>query len=135
MKTVVKKPIIFILLFFVVFAFCDSKNCEDVEGNWIGGFKLQDKWILVCANFSLEDGVMTVVIDLPLEDITIPAQSIVCLDDSRVKFLLPNGSEILIFDGKCEEVTFSGCVKHAREKGTFHLFRVPEIEPLFANKW
>lgn len=135
MKTVVKKPIIFILLFFAVFAFCDSKNSADIEGNWIGGFKLQDKWILISANFSLQDGVMTAVIDLPLEDIAIPAQAIVCLDDSRIKFMLPNGSETLIFDGKCEEVTFSGIVKHAREKGAFHLFRVPKIESLFADKW
>jgi len=97
---------------------------SNIVGDWIGGFKVQEKWVFIDAHFKMEKGVITAKINLPFENETNLELTQICLKHSRIKFMLPNGSETLLFEGLCNGGTISGCVKNGSKDGIFHLFRV-----------
>jgi len=124
----------FVSIFLLAFlAFSDPVEKSNIVGNWIGGFKIEDKWIFVNAHFKIEEGIIKADIILPFEKEPRLASTKVDVKRCHVKFIVLNGSEILLFDGECNGATISGWVKHAGKKGAFHLFRVPKIESELAT--
>jgi len=119
------KVLIFVTIFILPYLALGTplEKC-DIQGNWIGGFKLEDKWIFVDAHFEMEKGELKATIDLPFENETALTPTQVNFKLSRMQFELPNGSGMLIFDGLCDGATISGTVKHAKKEGAFYLFRV-----------
>jgi len=128
MKCLSKTLIYFGILIFFIQALGAPIEKTNIEGNWIGGFKIEDKWILVNAHFKIEEGIIKANIDLPFEKEPRLAPTKVDVNRCHVKFMVLNGTEILLFDGECNGVTISGYVKKGLKKGAFHLFRIPKIE-------
>jgi hypothetical protein len=114
------------LFLFATFCAGAKIKATDIEGQWIGGYKLGDKWVYMNAHFENNNmGMMKATIGFPFENETELTQIPVNLNHTNMEFILINGSGTLYFDGECGEVTISGCVKHAGKKGEFYLFRVP----------
>jgi len=107
----------------------------DIIGEWIGGYKVKDKWIFINANFKIEAGIIKANIDLPFKKDVHLASTRVNVEHSRIQFTIQNGPKMLLLSGKCNGTTISGHVKHANKEGIFHLFRVTKKDNvLFANK-
>lgn len=113
------------LFLFATFCAGAKIKATDIDGQWIGGYKLGDKWVYMNAHFETKEGMMKATIGFPFENETELTQIPVNLNHTYMEFILANGSETLYFDGQCDDVTISGCVKHAGKKGEFYLFRVP----------
>lgn len=96
----------------------------DIEGEWIGGYKVKDKWVCINANFRMEAGIIKANIDLPFKKEVQLAPTRVIVEHSQVQFVIQNGRKMLLFNGKCNVTTISGYVKHTSKEGIFHLFRV-----------
>lgn len=119
------KVLIFIAIFLLTcLAFAAPLEKSDIQGNWIGGFKLEDKWVFIDANFEMEKGELKATIDLPFENESSLVPTQVNFKLSRMQFNLPNGSGTLLFDGLFNGATISGTVKLAEKEGAFHLFRI-----------
>lgn len=128
MEYLSKTLILVAILVFISLALAPVKDKIDIEGEWIGGYKVKDKWVFINAHFKLEAGAIKADIDLPFEkEVDLPPTR-VSIERSCVKFVILNGSDKLLFDGKCNGATISGCVKHSGKEGTFHLFRVDKID-------
>jgi hypothetical protein len=113
------------LFLFTTFCAGAKIKATDIDGQWIGGYKLGDKWIYMNAHFETKEGMMKATIGFPFENEIELTQIPVNLNHTCMEFIVLNGSGTLYFDGQCDDVTISGCVKHAGKKGEFYLFRVP----------
>jgi len=119
------KALIFIAIFLLTcVSLAAPLEKSDIQGNWIGGFKLEDKWIFIDANFEMDEGAVKAKIDIPLENEEYIAAAQVSFKQCCLQFELLNGSGTFIFEGQCNGSTISGSVKHAGKEGTFHLFRI-----------
>jgi hypothetical protein len=125
MKT--RATILLLATLFLFATFCAGAKIKatDINGQWIGGYKLGDKWVYMNAHFETKEGLMKATIGFPFEEETELTQIPVNLNHTWMEFIVINGSGTIYFDGQCEDVTISGCVRHAGKKGEFYLFRVP----------
>ena len=100
---------------------------SQLDGDWVGEFKIDGKTVYVRSRFETKDGNTAATFDMPLErPRRIPLKQL-NVDSSRVRFELPKASASLLFDGQLTNGTLSGEVRRDEARGAFQLVRLAPV--------
>jgi uncharacterized protein len=121
------------MLGFVLFLFCGSLMPSDaaqdqLDGDWVGEFKIDGRTVYVRTRFETKDGNTTATFNMPLERPRRIALKQLKFDSAGVHFELPKESASLFFDGQQTNGTISGEVKRDTVRGTFQLVRLAPVD-------
>lgn len=100
---------------------------NQLNGDWVGEFKIDGKSVYVRTRFETKEGDPVATFDLPLERPRRIALKDLKVDSSRVRFELPKESESLLFEGQLADGTLSGEVRRGESRGTFQLVRIAPV--------
>ena len=94
------------------------------DGEWIGGFRAQDRWVFVKARFGGTDRTLAGRVDIP----TIGDRGVllrnVSADRDHLSFSLPGRSGDVVFDGRLRADRVKGEVRQGPARSEFELMRI-----------
>src|SRR5688572_23564038 len=108
---------------------------NQLDGDWVGEFKIDGKTVYVRTRFENKGGNTAATFDMPLERPRRIALKQLRVDSSGVHFELPKESESLLFDGQLTNGTLSGEVRRAATHGTFQLVRLAPVNLKLYKKY
>ena len=100
---------------------------SQLEGDWVGEFKINGKSVFIRTRFQPGDGSQRTVCDMPLEKPRRVPLTQLRLEATRVHFELPIDAGDVVFDGQIGNGTVTGEVQQAKARGTFQLLRLAPV--------
>ena len=100
---------------------------SQLEGDWVGEFKINGKSVFIRTRFQPGDGSQRTVFDMPLEKPRRVPLTQLRLEATRVHFELPIDAGDVVFDGQIGNGTVTGEVQQAKARGTFQLLRLAPV--------
>ena len=99
------------------------------NSDWIGGFKISEKWTPIKVHFKKEKDIISGTLDFPLYGIENNNLKNLCIKESHVHFELSMQQQTLNFDGEVINDKISGDFKKGTQSGTFKLIRLANVDP------
>lgn len=106
-----------------------------VSGNWIGGYRSEQKWIPISIDFKSEREIIRATIDIPSENVSGQPLARVRFDSPQVSFELEQNRQTRVFNGQLRDGRITGEYRKGTVKNRFELLRVMKLDAQLLHRY